>query len=428
MEVVAPETVGLSRARLDKLTAWMDDQVASNRLAGLSTMIHRRGKCAYFNCTGQMDVEAGKPVVEDTIYRIYSMTKPITAAAAMICYEDGHFQLDDPIAKFLPEFSEMQVLDASSDALITVPAARYITVRHLLTHTAGFTYEFMEAGPVEEFYRQNKIIFNPGRQTEDDTDLAETTRRLATAPLVRQPGSGWGYSVAIDVLGRLVEVWSEQTLEEFFAERIFRPLGMTDTAFQVAADKVDRFAACYDPSEGGGLAGIGSQNSHIRRSAGVGLKLNDAPADSHYLKAPVTLSGGGGLTSTIGDYGRFCAMLLQKGELDGARVLGRKTVEFMTVNHLPDNKDMATMGQPVWSESSTEGIGYGLGMAVVIDAPTTQVMRSTGEYFWGGAASTAFWIDPSEDLFVVFMTQLVPSSFYPLRNELRVATYQALVD
>ena len=356
------------------------------------------------------------------------MTKPITVAAAMICYEDGHFQLDDPIAKFLPEFSEMQVWDASSDALITVPAARYITVRHLLTHTAGFTYEFMEAGPVEEFYRQKKIIFNPGRRTEDGADLAETTRRLATAPLVRQPGSGWGYSVAIDVLGRLVEVWSKKFLEEFFAERIFGTLGMTDTAFQVAADKVDRFAACYDPSEGGGLAGIGSQNSHIRRSAGVGLKLNDAPADSHYLKAPVTLSGGGGLTSTIGDYGRFCAMLLQKGELDGARVLGRKTVEFMTVNHLPDNKDMATMGQPVWSESSTEGIGYGLGMAVVIDAPTTQVMRSTGEYFWGGAASTAFWIDPSEDLFVVFMTQLVPSSFYPLRNELRVATYQALVD
>ena len=153
MKVVAPETVGLSRARLDKLTAWMDDQVASNRLAGLSTMIHRRGKCAYFNCTGQMDVQAGKPVTEDTIYRIYSMTKPITVAAAMICYEDGHFQLDDPIAKFLPEFSEMQVWDASSDALITVPAARYITVRHLLTHTAGFTYEFMESGPVEEFYR-----------------------------------------------------------------------------------------------------------------------------------------------------------------------------------------------------------------------------------------------------------------------------------
>ena len=428
MEVVAPETVGLSRSRLEKLTVWMDNQVSSNRLAGLSTMIHRRGECAYFNCTGQMDVEAGKPVAEDTIFRIYSMTKPITAAAAMICYENGHFQLDDPIAKFLPEFSEMQVWDESSDALITVPAKRYITVRHLLTHTAGFSYEFMDAGPVEEFYRQNKIVFNPGRQTEDGTDLAETTRRLATAPLVRQPGSGWGYSVAIDVLGRLVEVWSEQTLEEFFTEQIFQPLGMTDTGFQVVADKADRFAACYDPSEGGGLGSIGGQNLPIRRSAGVGLKLNDAPADSHYLKAPETLSGGGGLTGTIGDYGRFCQMLLQKGELDGARILGRKTVEFMTANHLPDNKDMAAMGQPVWSESSAEGIGYGLGMAVVIDAPTTQVMRSTGEYFWGGAASTAFWIDPAEDLFVVFMTQLVPSSFYPLRNELRVVIYQALVD
>ena len=203
---------------------------------------------------------------------------------------------------------------------------------------------------------------------------------------------------------------------------------MIDTAFQVVADKADRFAACYNPAEGGSLGSIGGRNLHIRRSASVGLKLHDAPTNSHYLKAPDTLSGCGGLTGTIGDYGRFCQMLLQKGELSGARILGRKTVEFMTVNHLPDNKDMAIMGQPVWSESSTEGIGYGLGMAVVPDAPTTQVMRSTGEYFWGGAASTAFWIDPAEDLFVVFMTQLVPSSFYPLRNELRVATYQALVD
>ena len=188
MKMVAPETVGLSRARLDKLTAWMDDQVASHRLAGLRTMIHRRGECAYFYCTGHIDLEAGRPVTEDTIYRIYSMTKPITAAAAMICYEDGHFQLDDPIAKFLPEFSEMQVWDASSDALITVPAARYITVRHLLPHTAGFTYEFMEAGPVEEFYRQKKIIFNPGRRLEDGADLAETTRRQQPRPWCASPG------------------------------------------------------------------------------------------------------------------------------------------------------------------------------------------------------------------------------------------------
>lgn len=429
MEIVAPESVGLSSERLERVSSWMAQQVSSDRLPGLSAMIHRRGKTAYFNCSGQMDVEAGKAVAEDTIFRIYSMTKPITAVAAMICYEEGHFQLDDPIAKFLPEFAEMQVWDGTSDVLNTVPAEGYITVRHLMTHTAGLSYEFMEATPVEAYYRENHISFNPGRQTEGGADLATMTARLAAAPLVRHPGTGWGYSVSIDVLGRLVEVWSGQPLDRFFEERILRPLGMHDTAFSVAPEKQDRFAACYGPASGGdGLRSLSSQETVIRKSEGVGLKLLDAPGDSHYLRTPETFSGGGGLTGTISDYGRFCQMLLGKGELDGIRILGRKTVEFMSRNHLPDNKDMAAMGQPVWSESSAEGIGYGLGMAVVTDAVTTQLMRSDGEYFWGGAASTAFWIDPAEDMFAVFMTQLMPSSFYPIRSELRVAAYQALID
>jgi CubicO group peptidase (beta-lactamase class C family) len=429
MNLAKPESIGISSQRLEQVSYWMERQVASNRLAGLSAMIHRRGENAYFNCVGQMDAEAGKPVTEDTIFRIYSMTKPITAAAAMICYEEGHFQLDDPIAKFLPEFSEMQVWDGTPGKLNTVPAKGYITVRHLMTHTAGLTYEFMEATPVEEYYREQKISFNPGRQTEGGANLAAMTNRLAAAPLVRQPGSGWAYSVSIDVLGRLVEVWSGHPLDHFFKERIFQPLGMTDTAFWVTPEKTNNFAACYSPSSGGdGLRNLSSQETVIRKGEGIGLKLSDAPSDSHYLKNPETLSGGGGLTGTIGDYGRFCQMLLQKGELDGTRILGRKTIEFMALNHLPDNKDMAAMGQPVWSESSAEGIGYGLGMAVVIDAAATQLLRSTDEYFWGGAASTAFWIDPAEDMFVVFMTQLIPSSFYPIRNELRVATYQTLID
>ncbi len=432
MQLATPEAVALSGPRLEKLTAWMAHQVTSNRFPGLSAMVHRRGQNAYFNCTGQMDREAGKPVAEDTIFRIYSMTKPITAVAAMICYEDGQFQLDDPIAKFLPEFAEMRVWDGNHNSpngeLNTVPAEGYITVRHLLTHTAGFSYEFMQAGPVEAYYRKHKITFNPSRQTEGGADLAAITSRLAIAPRVRQPGSGWGYSVSIDVLGRLIEVWSGQNLDRYFDERIFQPLGMTDTAFHVAGDKLDRFAACYEPSEGGGLGRLNSTDAVIRKSDGIGLKLSDAPVGSRYTQMPETLSGGGGLTGTIGDYGRFCQMLLQKGELDGQRILGRKTVEFMAVNHLPGNQDMAGMGQPIWSESSAEGIGYGLGMAVVIDAPTTQLIRSNGEYFWGGAASTAFWIDPAEEMFVVFMTQLTPSSFYPIRAELRVATYLALVD
>ncbi|MEL0020213.1 MAG: serine hydrolase domain-containing protein [Rickettsiales bacterium] len=429
MELVTPETVGLSTDRLARVSSWMERQVSSNRLAGLSAMIHRKGHTAYLNCTGQMDAEAGKPVTEDTIFRIYSMSKPITAVAAMICYEEGHFQLDDPIAKFLPEFGDMQVWDGRPGKLNTVPANGFITVRHLMTHTAGMSYEFMEATPVEAHYREQKISFNPGRQSEGNVDLATMTARLAEAPLVRHPGTGWGYSVSIDVLGRLVEVWSGQPLDRFFEERIFQPLGMTDTAFSVPPEKRDRFAACYGPSSGGdGLRSLSSQATVIRKSEGVGLKLIDAPGESLYLQTPATFSGGGGLTGTIGDYGRFCQMLLNKGELEGERLLGRKTVEFMALNHLPDNKDMAAMGQPVWSESSAEGIGYGLGMAVVIDAATTQLMRSTGEYFWGGAASTAFWIDPAEDMFAVFMTQLMPSSFYPIRSELRVAAYQAIID
>ncbi|MDE0727135.1 MAG: serine hydrolase [Alphaproteobacteria bacterium] len=358
-------------------------QLATPEAVALSAMVHRRGQNAYFNCTGQMDREAGKPVAEDTIFRIYSMTKPITAVAAMICYEDGQFQLDDPIAKFLPEFAEMRVWDGNHNSpngeLNTVPAEGYITVRHLLTHTAGFSYEFMQAGPVEAYYRKHKITFNPSRQTEGGTDLAAITSRLAIAPLVRQPGSSWGYSVSIDVLGRLIEVWSGQSLDRYFDERIFQPLGMTDTAFHVAGDKLDRFAACYEPSEGGGLGRLNSTDAVIRKSDGIGLKLSDAPVGSRYTQMPETLSGGGGLTGTIGDYGRFCQMLLQKGELDGQRILGRKTVEFVAVNHLPGNQDMAGMSQPIWSESSAEGIGYGLGMAVVIDAPTTQLIRSNGE-------------------------------------------------
>lgn len=428
MQIVAPETVGLSGERLNRLHDWMQKQVDSNRLAGLSALVHRSGQTAFFDFVGQMDVEAGKPVAEDTIFRIYSMTKPITAVAAMICYEEGHFQLDDPIAKFLPDFADMQVWDGTPGALNTVPAEGLITARHLMTHTAGFSYEFMEATPVEEFYRQNKINFSARSERQPGVDLGAMVARLASAPLVNHPGTAWGYSVAIDVLGHLVEVWSGQPLDQFLAERIFQPLGMTDTAFVVAPEKLDRFAACYEPTEGGGLGNLNSTETVTRKSDGVGIKLQDAAADSNYLKQPETFSGGGGLTGTIGDYARFCEMLLNKGELNGVRLLGRKTVEFMAENHLPDNKDMAAMGQPVWSESSAEGIGYGLGMAVVIDAVTTQLMRSTGEFFWGGAASTAFWIDPAEDMFVVFMTQLVPSSFYPIRSELRVATYQAIID
>lgn len=423
-QVVQPETVGLSSDRLARVSRWMERQVKGERLPGLSVVVSRKGQIAFAECTGQMDVEAGKPVQFDTIFRIYSMSKPITAVAAMMLYEDGCFQLDDPIASFLPEFADMQVWTGGEPGkLRTAPAENAITVRHLMTHTSGFTYAFMETNPVDAYYRDNKVEFNPGTG-----DLAEITKRLAKAPLVFQPGTRWNYSVSIDVLGRLVEVWSGMSLDRFFAERIFAPLGMTDTAFSVAADKVDRFAACYGPATGGKLGSVNAPKSMLRDTRGVGIKLMDAPADSNYTRTPLAFSGGGGLTGTLADYARFCQMLLNKGALDGERLLGRRTVEYMAENHLPDGKDMAAMGQPVWSETNTDGIGYGLGMAVTLSPAQSQVMGSAGEYHWGGAASTSFWIDPAEDLYVVLMTQLLPSSTYPLRRELRVLAYQAIVD
>jgi CubicO group peptidase (beta-lactamase class C family) len=427
-QVVAPETVGMSGGRLDRINGWMQHQVDSGRLPGLSLLVHRKGQVAFFNCVGQRDVEAGQPVTEDTIFRIYSMTKPITAVAAMMLYEQGCFQLSDPIEKFLPEFVDMQVWDGQPGDMRLVPAEGSITVRHLMTHTSGLTYGFMEATPVDAFYRENGISFEYLPDKEPNATLADMTTRLARAPLIAQPGTRWNYSVSIDVLGRLVEVWSGMPLDRFFEERIFTPLRMTDTAFHVAAENIGRFAACYGPATGEGLGQVAAASASVRDGSGVGLKLIDAPATSRFAQPVGLFSGGGGLTGTIGDYARFCQMLANGGELDGARLLGRKTVEFMATNHLPNGGDMASMGQPVWSEASAVGTGYGLGMAVVVNATATEVMRSDGEYNWGGAASTTFWIDPAEELFAVLMTQLLPSSFYPLRSEIRTLVYQSLID
>jgi len=400
-----PEDVGLSKTRLDRIDDWMKRYVDSGKLPGMMTVVARRGQVVDWRMRGLIDVEAGKPVAADSIYRIYSMTKPIASVALMMLYERGLFQLDDPIARWLPAFAEPRVfVGGDAENPKTEPARQPITFRHLLTHTSGLTYGFLMAGPVDAMYRAAKIEFNPGR----GASLAEMVDRLATMPLLCQPGAGWNYSNSTDVVGRLVEAISGESLPDFFQSRILEPLGMTDTAFHVAADKVDRFAALYGPKPGGGL------------------ELVDAPGRSHYLKPPETPSGGGGLVGTAHDYMRFATMLRNRGELDGVRLLGRKTVEYMTANHLPG--DMAAMGQPRFSESSYEGIGFGLGFSVMLDPAKAQVVGSPGEYAWGGAASTAFWIDPVEDMIVLLLTQLRPSSTFPIRRELRVLTYQAIVD
>lgn len=412
----------MSGDRLERLSEWLAAQVAEEKLAGCSAVIGREGKLAYLNAAGHRDKAQGLPFTEDTVVRIFSMTKPVTSVAAMMLYERGAFQLDDPVARYLPEFAATPVW-IEGDLTNVTKQETPMTVRHLFTHTAGLTYGFMRVNPVDKAYRSAGIEFPGSAGT-----LAQWVERLAEIPLICQPGSQWNYSVATDVLGRLVEVWSGKSLRAFFLEEILGPLGMTDTDFHVADDLHSRFASLYVPATGPDMSSVSRAADAQAQSQRGGLKLQESGVDSRYLQSAELFSGGGGLTGTILDYARFCQMLLNGGELDGVRLLGRKTVEYMLSNHLPDNRDMAAMGQPVWSETSYDGIGFGLGFAVVLDPVKAHIITSPGEAHWGGAASTFFWIDPEEDLFCIFFTQLMPSSTYPLRRELRTRVYQALVD
>ena len=422
-----PEALGLDPKRLMKVERWLDQQLAINRLAGASIMVGRKGSVALVKASGDLQ--------RDSIVRLYSMTKPVTTVAAMILHEQGCFQFDDPVALYLPEFADTPVWCPNSEGVDAVlsqvePQQSLMTVHQLMTHTSGLTYGFMNKTPVDAYYREHALNF-PGA----DESLASLVTRLAKAPLVCQPGSAWNYSVSTDVLGRLVEVWSGRTLTEFLEQEIFQPLGMNTTNFQVNADQAEKLVDLYGPAAGGELGGNQLEpmevlRARIETAQGDGLAapvVLESAGSSSFLKPPALLSGGGGLVGTLDDYARFCQMLLNDGELDGVRLLGRKSVEFMRCNQLPEGRDLAAMGQAVWSESSYSGIGYGLGVAVVLDPVKGQMITSPGEYHWGGAASTFFWVDPAEDLFVVFLTQLFPSSAYPLRRELRTAVYQALV-
>jgi len=411
LPLVAPEQVGLSATRLDRVRKWMHRWVDTGRLAGMVTVVMRRGELAFAETVGKADIERNRPMRPDTIFRFYSMTKPLTSTAIMMLYEEGHFQLDDPISRFIPAFANPRVYAGGSRGKIdSVPAEREITFRDLLTHTSGLTYGFMESNPVDALYRSKAsgVDFQTA-----DTSLKDLVERLGTFPLIAQPGKAWNYSVATDVLGYLVEVISGQPFQDYLKQKVLAPLGMVDTDFHVPADKHGRFAANYQ-------AGASSANG------GGKLELIDDPGKSRYLAPRRVNSGGGGLVSTAADYLRFCKMMLNKGEIDGVRLLGRKTVELMTMNHLKG--DMADMGMPRFSESTYYGVGFGLGFSVMIDPAKAHILGTPGEYAWGGAASTAFWCDPKEDMAVVLLTQLMPSSTYPIRRELRVLTYQAIVD
>ena len=423
LEHGTPEELGLSSSRLDRVTKWLNEQVESERLAGASAMICRNGKIGYLESAGQSDRENGKPFDASTIVRIFSMTKPITSVAAMMLYEEGHYQLDDPVAKYLPEFADTKVWKGGSSLDNVENQTSPMLVKHLFMHTSGLTYGFMNTNVVDQEHRAQKIEFPGTAET-----LEELVKKLAHIPLIAQPGTQWNYSVSTDVLGRLVEVWSGLSLEAFFKERILTPLGMHDTGFSVAEGNKDRFASLYSPLSGADMSNVGKKSVSDSQQLKPGLKLQEPALTSRYLQPAKLFSGGGGLTGTIGDYARFCQMLLNGGELDGERLLSPITVNYMRSNQLPDNSDMAAMGQPVWSETSYDGIGFGLGFAVVIDPPKASIITSVGEHHWGGAASTFFWIDPQEDLFVVFFTQLMPSSTYPIRRELRTRVYQAIVE
>lgn len=404
-ETVGSASVGFDPDRLARLDAFFSRYVENGRLPGFALLLSRGGEVCHLSCRGLRDLGSGARIEPDTIYRIFSMSKPATSVAAMMLCEEGHFDLTDPVSRFLPEFEEPRVFSGGSSLTpVLRPASEPMRVWHLLTHTAGLTYGFNYDHPVDALYRAAGFEWRAPK----GADLAECCRLWAGLPLVFDPGSGWNYSHATDVLGRLVEVVSGETLDRFLERRIFRPLGMIDTSFQVGEDAKDRLASLCMPDVHSGKAVVSGRMSRFGR------------------EPPEVLWGGAGLVSSIGDYHRFASMLLNGGELDGVRLLSPRTVRSMTMNQLPGNADMVSFGRPTPADTE-EGVGFGLGFAVVLDEVAPRVPMSRGEFGWGGAASTVFWVDPSEELVVIFMTQLFPSGTYPLGRQLRQLVYQALV-
>jgi len=408
---VDPAEVGLDPNRLERLDRHFTRYVDNGKLPGWLLSISRNGRLAHVSACGVRDMEARLPVETDTLWRIYSMSKPVTSVAAMILYEEGAFELTDPVSAFIPSFADVRVFTGGSDLkLVTVPATEPMRIWHLLTHTSGLTYGFHRSHPVDARYRAGGFEWGhpPG------LDLAACCDAWAGMPLLFQPGAEWNYSVSTDVLGRVIEVASGQSLDEFLARAVFGPLGMTETAFYVGEEDSGRLAALYTPGQGGQAVRLDAMGKVA-------------------VSRPDFLGGGGGLISTAGDYHRFTQMLLGRpespaGELDGTAVLGPRTVAYMTRNHLPGGADLETFGRPLFAEAPFRGMGFGLGFAVVIDAAAGKTLTSAGEYSWGGAASTAFLVDPAEGLTVSFFTQLLPSSAYPIRSQLRQLVYQALTD
>jgi CubicO group peptidase (beta-lactamase class C family) len=398
-----PETVGLSSSRLERIDQFVQRKyIDTGRLPCGLVVVCRRGEVAHFSAFGMADVERKRPLKEDTIFRIYSMTKPVTSIAFMQLVEQGLVALDDPVHKYIPAWKDLGVfVGGFMQTFRTKRCERPMLIVDLLRHTSGLTYGFQESTNVDAAYRKLKI-----GEIEKSGTMDSMVENLAKLPLEFSPGTAWNYSVSTDILGYLVEKISGQKFEDYLRTKIFKPLGMVDTDFHVHAGKEARLAACYIPAKGG-------------------MELQDDPAKSPYLEPPSFVSGGGGLVSTASDYLKFCRMLINGGTLDGAQIVSPKTIELMTMNHLPDGKDLPQLSRSLFSEVTYNGVGFGLGFSVTMDPAKTMIPGSVGEFSWGGAASTSFWIDPKEELIAIFMTQLIPSSTYPIRRELRTMVYSA---
>jgi CubicO group peptidase (beta-lactamase class C family) len=404
---VDPVEVGFDAERLEVLDRRFRRYVEDGLLPGWLIAISRHGQLAHISTYGQRDVEAGLPVETDTIWRIYSMTKPITAVTALVAYEQGLFELGDPVRRYIPSFEDTKVWrSGSTTAPILEPITEELRVWHLFSHTAGLTYGFMQNHPVDALYRQAGFEWGV---PDGATDLASICDHLAALPLVFQPGTEWQYSMGLDVLGRVVEVVSGVPFDEFMQTHVLDPLGMTDTVWHVGEDRADRLAALYAPTPA---------TKKAFRYDVMGARA---------MSPPVAPMGGGGLCSTASDYLRFAEMLRGRGQLDGMRVLAPKTVELMASNHLPGNADLSAVGRPLFAETTFDGVGFGLGVSVTIDPVKAKVPGSIGDFGWGGAASTSYWVDPVEDMSVVFMTQLLPSSTHPVRSQLKQLVHSALV-
>jgi CubicO group peptidase (beta-lactamase class C family) len=399
-------TTGFSADRLKRIDQHFQEKyIDTGKLPGVLTLVARRGEIAHFSALGSMDAENDKPTAKDTIFRIYSMTKAITSVALMMLYEEGKFQLNDPVHKYLPEWEDTEVwVSGEYPDFKTLPQDRPMTIRDLLSHQSGLTYGFNDSNAVDRAYQQF------GWDEMFATPLDEWSIRLSKMPLLFSPGTAWNYSLATDLCGYLVQVLSGTDFEQFLIERIFEPLGMVDTSFNLSDDKKDRFASCYVSTPEGGIA--------------VDVRSDEV----FYAKSSAFKSGGGGLLSTAIDYFRFLKMLSSNGVFEGRRYLSRKTIELMTANHLPDGKSVYDHAFTTPEEEYRKGEGWGLGFSIALDHGKTQIAGSPGQYSWGGAASTEYWVDPKEEVLVIFMTQLMPSGTYPIKRELQTLVNAAIDD